>query len=125
MTYMVRLTFPLLRGRVVLLDRHVLDATVDLAERLGTRDPRNLFSWRILQRLAPHPQIHLFFDVPPEIAMQRKESGMDRDQMERRHALYRALAPSGALMIDTTRDPDLVAEEVGLRILEAALEGRP
>ena len=123
MTYMVRLTFPLLRGRVVLLDRHVLDATVDLAERLGTRDPRNLFSWRILQRLAPHPQIHLLFDVPPEIAMQRKESGMDRAQMERRHALYRALAPSGALMIDTTRDPDLVAEEVGMRVLEAALEG--
>jgi len=102
-------------GRVVVCDRYVLDASVDLSFRLAENPDRRL-CWRLLRKLAPRPRLHLLFDASADEMLRRKEMELDRHAIEERQERYRSLRGPAVERIDTERDPDLVAEEVALRV---------
>ena len=102
-------------GRVVICDRYILDAAVDLSFRLG-EDPDRWLCWRLLKRMAPDPRLHVLFDASADETLRRKDLELDRGAIEERRRRYRKLRSPAVEVIDTERDPDVVAEQVALRV---------
>jgi thymidylate kinase len=70
--YWLRVTWPLLRGRVVVSDRYTHDALVELAALTGSDRVQRSLAARVLRGLAPHPRRAYLLDVSPERALARK-----------------------------------------------------
>ena len=107
-----RATAPeLRRGRVVICDRYVLDALVQLRYAYGTgRGTRPLDA--LLRAIPPRPQLSYLLDVPPELATARKPEYEVEQNTERAH-IYRELAPEhGAVWIDSTLAPEEICAQI-------------
>ena len=99
LAYQWRVRWRLVRGDVVIADRYVLSALIDLAARLERPDIAHSAPGRLLRRLAPRPAHSFCFDVPAEVALARK-GGEESSEMLRRQA---AVAPALAAELGATR----------------------
>jgi len=121
-TYLVRVVPLLLVRRIVLCDRHVLDAAVDLSFRLGDENLQARIAWRLFEFLAPRPGLHFLLDVSPQEAARRKDLEVSATRLEERRQRYQTFRSRDVRVIDTERDREEVADELGEILLHAILE---
>ena len=86
-TFKVRI--PRLIGKVILCDRYLIDAIIDLESNTYNRN-YNRFSYKILRLFLPKPDISLFIDTPVEIIKGRAELSIDED-IEDNYHIYKNL----------------------------------
>lgn len=111
------------RGSIVICDRYLLDSAVHLRFRYG---PADAFSWqkRTVRLLSPAPTRAYYLDVPPEVALYRKEEHYDLTQLELQSRLYRQEhALLGVRKLDGLLSPETLCEEIA-RDVWSALHGR-
>lgn len=103
---------PLLRGKVVICDRYLLDAWVELLYFYG--GGRRFGAHLALMRaLAPAPRLEYLIDVSVETATARK-ADFSHEQNQQRAAIYRECAASmGVRRLDGDRELGGLAEEIG------------
>lgn len=98
--------YHLLRGRVVVTDRHSVEALLGLEAE--SRKSARVRLW-ILARATPAPDVVLLLDAPAETMFKRKgEHGID--VLERQRRQFRALAArlSGVVVLDAAQDSERV-----------------
>lgn len=69
--FLIKVKIPLLLGRVVICDRHILDVLVDVKCEL--RKDVNWVIEKCVMKLVPKPKIHFVLDAKPEEIMERKK----------------------------------------------------
>jgi thymidylate kinase len=113
---LVRLTRTALRaryhralGRVVLLDRHVIDAVLPSPDL----DWKGRVTAALVLRTAPDPDRLVFLDAPADVVFARKGE-LTPDELQRRREYYRSLAGrfSQLVTVDATQPLELVVREV-------------
>lgn len=72
-TWTARVRWPLLCGEVVVADRYVESALVELAARLNRPDISRSGPGRLLRWLAPRPAFSFWLHLPVEVALARKD----------------------------------------------------
>lgn len=72
-TWTARIRWPLMRGEVVVADRYVESALVELAARLNRPDIARSAPGRLLRLLAPRPAFSYWLDLPVDVALARKD----------------------------------------------------
>jgi hypothetical protein len=96
------------RGRIVVFDRHPIEARSSLGT--GRRAP---LGRRLLARSIPSPDVIVVLDAPASVLYARKpEHPVDR--LEAQRTAYRGLAGRlpGATIVDVDRPADAVVHEV-------------
>ncbi len=110
----LQVTPHLLRGRIVVCDRYLHDTILRVAVLSGAPAERMPDLLRKLRYYyVPRVALGLLIDVPPEVAMSRKDDVPDIAFLEQRVPLFRALAATlGMRVIDGARPPEDVAKDV-------------
>ncbi len=99
-------------GRVVVRDRYVLDATVQLIETYGRRRDMRLQAW-VLRRACPAPALAFWLDADPAEAYRRKPEEYSEAELAGHRRRYQALhAALGVERVDAARAPDVVASDL-------------
>ena len=99
------------RGRVVIVDRYTLDATVYVRQRWGEGRPLRFQCW-IVRKLARRPLAAYWLDLPPERAFARKQD-YPLDTLRERVGLYEEHAGAlGVRRLDGQRPREELAEEI-------------
>jgi thymidylate kinase len=110
------------RGRVVIFDRHPLDAALPLQGRAG-----RLHRWRsaVLARACPRPDLLVILDAPVHVLHRRRREQPAAVLEAQRHG-YAALAGTipGSIVIDATGELDAVRRQVTDVIWRAYVERR-
>jgi thymidylate kinase len=108
---LARATWPrILRGEVVISDRYVLDAGVELRYFYGDRPFRPHTA--LLKLLTPRPAGAFLLEIDPELAAERKGE-FSGAQNVRRAALYAELAAAeGVVRVDGSRSRDEIASDL-------------
>ena len=111
--------FDLLRGRVVVWDRHPLeDRAMAVEGRFVLGHGR---SW--LTRLAPRPHVVVILDAPTAVLAERRPEHAPA-QLDRFRGIYRALAREHqAILVDASRPADEVRDEVVERLRQFEADG--
>jgi dTMP kinase len=114
--YFFRVRLPLLRGKVVVCDRYVHDAAVEMAHRLPAGNRLARAPLGLLSALSPKPRQAYLLDVEPEAAFQRTPDSPSLPELREQRELYLAVARRRGLRVrdtgagfDETND-DLVRE---------------
>lgn len=129
--FFLRYIYPgLLRGRVVCIDRYVVDQLVEMRYD-GLYNER---AARLLIRLLPTPSETFMMDVPAEEAVSRKDDTQEmldrlhidtdaRSYLEERRALFHEVTDDlDVTLIDTTRPIEETHAEVADRVFESYFE---
>jgi hypothetical protein len=108
-----------LRGRVLIYDRHALDAVVRLRVLYGdaaaTRVTRSL-----LRLVWPHTPLAYFLDISAQASVARKEDIWSVEQLERHRALYLdELARHPVRRIDGEAAAEDVCAEIAVEVWRA------
>lgn len=113
-----RMIWPaVLRGRVVVCDRYVLDSAVHLRYEYG-EEHRHGLQTRLLRLAGPAP-LAFFLDLPPGEASVRKPD-YDLTENTRRAAIYRAMAEQlGARRLDAESPRDQICAEVARAVWDS------
>jgi len=103
LTCLRRVWWPLARGRVIICDRYIYDALVEIAS-LANRE-RILGGWaaRLLRALCPRPKQAYLLDAEPENAIQRKPDELVSFIREQA-LLYRSVASDWQMCVLDTND---------------------
>lgn len=105
LVYNWRVRLPLLAGKVIVADRYVADAAVEIAHRLGCKRPMSLAPVRAMLALSPKPGAAYLLDLPAEIAAYRSLDPEDAADLRIQRDLYREMADAtGAQMLDVSGD---------------------
>jgi thymidylate kinase len=97
---------------IIICDRYIVDALVDIATNYNIDDIKGLFKHPIV-KIFPKPAFSFFIDIPPQIGASRKSDGTSVEYLTDRVALYRSAAKAiGAHIIDGTRAPEDIAEDI-------------
>lgn len=90
-------------GRVVVCDRYTVDTAVFLRHIYGS-DRHFRLAGRVLRRVSPPPLVTWFLDVPPSVALSRKQDEFDLEELAHlrhlyveTHGAFAALRLNGAL----------------------------
>lgn len=123
-TWLARIRWPLLRGEVVVADRYVEGALVELAARLDRPDIATSAVGRLLQLLAPRPQFSYWLDLPVDVALARKGGDESEAFLAKQAAMARGRRESGRTSQQSgtvTVDALQPAAELSDRIVTEAL----
>jgi thymidylate kinase len=103
------------RGAVVIFDRYVYDARIDVL--LGSRSLQSRLFARAVTRWFPAPDLLLVLDAPSEVLYARKREHPVAwlDQLRAAYGALVRAAPDGAL-IDTAQPADRVLETAAAQI---------
>lgn len=100
---------------VLVLDRYRLDAAVKLQFWYPDVSPRWLA--RVVDALAPAPDLQFLLRVAPEVAYARKPEQWSVRQLTRQARLYDGLAQAGdVVVLDAEDDPDRIAAAVQAQV---------
>jgi len=102
--YWLRVAWPLLRGRVVISDRYVYDALVELAVLTGSDRVLDGLAARTLRALTPRPRRAYLLEVTPAQALARKPDETLEYLSEQADAYRRAAERWGLERVGTTAD---------------------
>ena len=104
----------LVRGKLVIHDRHLVDCQIDPV-RYRYRGPQKLLS--VIWRLTPKPHLSVVLDVPPEILQARKqEVPFEVSSRQRQAYLQLARQLPGSLVVDGGLPLEQVVEQIAQRI---------
>lgn len=128
--FFARRIYPhLLRGRVVCIDRYVLDQLVEMKyDGLYRERPAQM-----LRRLLPTPDVTFLMDVPASVAAERKddtEEMLDRlkmdvepiEYLQTRRKYFQEFATESVTTVDTTRPRAETHEEISGLVWTAYLD---
>jgi len=112
--YLARVAWPLLRGKVVIADRYVADAQVEVAAYLAEAGGGGVpFALRLLEWISPKPALRFLLDVPPEVAAQRKGGQESVEFLRTQIEQYRQIAGgSGWRVLDAARLQEELSSEI-------------
>lgn len=114
------------RGRVLLLDRYVLDQVVNVADSTRLADAQLVRLARWMRRLLPAPAAYVYIDLPVEAAFARKDDIPSLEYLAERRRRYLLLSgPFGFRMVDGLQPPGRVLADVLDAIETAAPARRP
>ena len=108
----------LVSGTIVLCDRYLADSHVDLRLHFPEVDLPATTLWRSVTRLAPTPDIALYFDVPLEVALARADVKGElfrqpNEMVAARLAAYRDAKDHYPLsVVNGDRDKQVIADEL-------------
>ena len=114
--FALRVRWPLFRGQAVVCDRYVFDAVIGLAANLHYSDARTRSAIRSLLRVMPRPDLTILFDLPEEVAFQRKDDIPSVSYLRARRGVYQALAGEYGMKIV---DGCMAVEEIHAAVREA------
>ncbi len=117
--YLASIAWPLLRGWVVVADRYVLDAQVEVMAYLEEAEAVGLpVALRLLAWVSPRPAMHFLLDVPADVAAGRAVGGENPAFLGRQAAHYRNLAMErGLCVLDAARPREELSSEVVRAVL--------
>jgi len=118
--YFRRVTWPLIRGRVVLCDRYVIDSVADWVANF--RDPATADSLvvRLMRAVSPSPDMGFWLAVAPSRAQARTVDLLPEDYVDAQHVAYERMAGNyGLSVLDASRPWQDVSDEVVLQVLTA------
>jgi dTMP kinase len=101
---------------VIVMDRYIYDTLIDIdsAFAAGGREVDRMLGSTLL-RAFPRPHIVALLDIPPDVAMSRKDDIPSVQYLEERYGLYRQVADAvRATVIDGTQSVD----EIKARLIE-------
>jgi thymidylate kinase len=111
-------------GEVVICDRYVYDAAVEI--NVSLPDDPGLCRWaeRLLIHLSPRPEVAWLLDVPADISVERQtdenRSIASREELSRQRSVYRALAGTyGLKLVETCSRPEETTSHVVRETLRA------
>ena len=119
LTYVIKVRFLMLTGKVVICDRYVYDALVDFAMYTGTDAARPPFALNLMRVLVPRPPVAVLLDVEPAEALRRKPEEGDTLHLEAARTMFLELAKSHRLTVMPAGAP---ADAVQARLARAALD---
>jgi thymidylate kinase len=99
--YAWRITWPLVRGRVVVSDRYTYDALIELAALTGSTHVCDALTSRLLRALTPRPRCAYLLDVAPQQALARKPDET-LDFLTEQAQAYRSMAERWGLRVVST-----------------------
>jgi thymidylate kinase len=109
-------------AEVLVLDRYRLDAAVKL--QFWYPDVSARWLARVVDSLAPAPDLQFLLRVPPEVAYARKPEQWSVRQLARQARLYDDLAQArDVVVLDAEEDPERIAAAVEAQIRQV-LDGR-
>ena len=112
-----RVAWPLLLGQVVIADRYIYDAFVELAVLTDQQPLAEYWLARPLHALCPHPRLAYLLDVSPETAWHRKPDEV-LDDLERQQFMYMRMARAWGLhIVDANCDLIKIQDEVVYEVL--------
>lgn len=106
-------------GNIVVCDRYVADAEVEIQSRL--RDDDRLARWLtgLLSMLSPKPDAGFLLDAPPDAAADRSADRESADALAKQRELYRSLAERrGLRVLDGDPDAEKTAETIVNTVIE-------
>jgi thymidylate kinase len=110
-------------GRVVICDRYVYDAVVEICASLPENPGLSRWAERVLTRLCPRPDVAWLLDVPAELSVERQadenRSTASREELSRQRSTYVALARTYGLRVVTT---DSTPGETTSRVVRETLQ---
>ncbi len=104
----------------IILDRYVYDSMIDIDSAFGSggSETRRLLESRLV-RLFPEPDRVVLLDLPPEVAMQRKDDIPSVEYLESRRPVYHIIAERvGAAVVDATEPIDEVQAAIRREVEE-------
>jgi thymidylate kinase len=108
-------------GRVVILDRYVIDATLPSSEL----DWKGKVSSRLVLRTASEPDLVVFLDADPAVVLARKGELSGEEAIRRRKHYVELRAQSGTwVTVDADAPLDEVLKEVERVLWTLLLESR-
>lgn len=111
--YQGRVRWPLWRGEVVVADRYVLSALMELGARLDHPHIETAAAARLLRWLAPRPDCTYCFDVPWETALMRKAGQESADFLQKQVKVLPPLAERlAAFRLDGTQAVDALSDRL-------------
>lgn len=111
------------RGRLVVLDRHPVQARPTADDHLGARAR---FRRRVVAATLPKPDLLLALDVPTaELHRRRPEHTVERLGRDRSQTLALAQSTPGAIVVDATSAPDMLRDETIRIVWERAVPTAP
>jgi thymidylate kinase len=115
---------PLLRGVTLVAERYIYDTIVDMTERLGDPDYPRSVSARLLNWLAPRPDVMVLLDLPGEVAFARKSDDFDGEILETRRRIYRNVFSRDprVSILDATGELDGLRQEIVSQALSRVLD---
>ena len=90
--YSVEVRLSLLLGRIVVCDRYILDAVVELDSYLADNNIHNRVYSGLLKFLNPSPSRAFLLDTSPEIVMDRNHENIPKAHLEKQILLYCRMA---------------------------------
>ena len=108
-------------GRAVICDRYIYKSIVNLAILLDMEltDLPHLLRHPAV-RSVPRPSLYFLMDLPASVAASRKTDLPALEYVARRVPVYRALAAYGGMpVIDATKPPDVVADDIWTEVTRA------
>jgi thymidylate kinase len=117
--YARRLRWPLLRGKVIICDRYVLDTWADWAAYSGLgADSAKAGYARFLRWIAPRPDLQILMDLPAEESHARSTSAPPLEFMREQRDAYLALNETmGGETVDAAQDVVKIADDLAHRAL--------
>ena len=113
-TYLRKVRWPLLRGRVVICDRYVPDALAEMGGRLEDKQIAETLPGRLLRRLNPRPRRTFYLELSPAAARRRQPAEVQQGTLElaeRQVAVYNHLLERGyTRRVDGTLAPEMISD---------------
>jgi thymidylate kinase len=115
-------------GRVVICDRYLYDAAVEIGASLPDNPGLSRWAERVLTSLCPRPAVAWLFDVPAELSVERQadenRSAASREELSKQRSAYLALARTRGLRVVTTDGaPEAITDRVVRETLVAYYDG--
>jgi thymidylate kinase len=118
--YWIKARFYLLTGNLVIYDRYLPDALVDLATAGGGRPEQAPFAFKLLGWLAPRPQLMFFLDVDEAEALRRKPEEGDTGHLAEARRMFLAIAEQrGGTVVASGQGLESVHEKIVFNSLRA------
>jgi thymidylate kinase len=112
-TYAAKIGWPLLRGEIVIADRYVLSALVEMAARLERPGIARSLPGLLLRKLSASPRRTIWFETPVDLALARKGGDESREFLAEQLASSRAvLQDVAAETVDAEQPLDVISDQL-------------
>ena len=102
-----KVTWPLLLGKNIILDRYFYDTIINMKINLGFNEKTLNKMIKALSIILPTPDVIYFVDVPEEVSFSRKTDTPSIDYLKARRGFYKKIAENyHAIFLDGTKKID-------------------
>ena len=116
--YNLKVRIPLLFGKVVICDRYLLDALVEIGVSAKDKNSHDGFCGTLLRLLSPSPNISFLIDISPGVVLERKSEEFSERDLNKQRLLYQKLARRfDAIPVNGERPSAEVSEDIVCKVL--------